>query len=85
MFQLLIQGMSLLVLARIIVGVRVALPGRRQICGPSLLLDSLQLERPDANGSGLLRAGPSGEEWYTLHHMVNGKIIYLKLRILVTF
>ncbi len=31
-FQLLIQGMSLLVLARI--GVRVTLPGRRRICGP---------------------------------------------------
>ncbi len=31
MFQLLIRGMSLLVLARI--GVRVTLPGRRRICG----------------------------------------------------
>ncbi len=70
MFQLLIQGMSLLVLARIRVGVRVALPGRRRICGPSFLLDSLRLERPDANGPGLLRAGPSGEERYTPHHTV---------------
>ncbi len=31
-----------------------ALPGRRRICGPSFLLDSL---RPDANGPGLL--GPA--------------------------
>ncbi len=70
MFQLLVQGMSLLVLARIRVGVRVALPGRRRICGPSFLLDSLRLERPGANGPGLLRASPSGEERYTPHHTV---------------
>ncbi len=43
-------------------GVGVALLGRRRICGPSFSLDSLRLERPDANGPGLLRAGPSGEE-----------------------
>ncbi len=52
-FQLLIQGMSLLVLTRIRVSVRVALPGRRRICRPSFLLDSFRLERPDANGLGL--------------------------------
>ncbi len=51
-------------------GVRVALPGRRRICGLSFSLDSLQLERPDANGPGLLRAGPSGEERCTLHDTV---------------
>ncbi len=49
-------------------GVRVALPGRRRICGPSFSLDSLRLERLDANGPGLLRAGPSEEERCTLHH-----------------
>ncbi len=50
-------------------GDRVALPGRRWICGPLFSLDSL-LERPDANGPGLLRAGPSGEERavYTTSH-----------------
>ncbi len=51
-------------------GVRVALPGRRQICEPSFSLDSLRLERPDAYGPGLLRAGTSGEERCTPHHMV---------------
>ncbi len=50
--------------------VRVALPGRKWICGPSFSLVSLWLERPDANGPGLLRAGPSGEERCTLHHTV---------------
>ncbi len=59
-FQLLIQGMSLLVLARIRVGVRVALLGQRRICGPSFILDSIWLECLDANGQGLLRAGASG-------------------------
>ncbi len=59
-FQLLIQGMSLLVLARIRVGVRVALLGQRRICGPSFIMDSIWLECPDANGQGLLRAGASG-------------------------
>ncbi len=52
------------------VGDGLALPGRRRICGPSFSLDSLWLERPDANGPGLLRAGPSGEERCTLHHPV---------------
>ncbi len=47
-----------------------AFPGRRRICGPSFLLDSLRLERPDANGPGHLRVGPSGEERYTPHHTV---------------
>ncbi len=47
-----------------------ALPGRRRICGPSFLLDSLRLERPDANGPGPLRASPSGKERYTPHHTV---------------
>ncbi len=42
-------------------GVRVALPGRRRICWLSFSLDSLQLERPDANGPGLLRAAPLGK------------------------
>ncbi len=51
-------------------GVRVALSGRRRICGPSFLHDSPWLERPDANGPGILRAGPSGEERYTPHHKV---------------
>ncbi len=51
-------------------GVGVALPGQRLICGPPFSLDSLRLERPDANGPGLLRAGPSGEERCTQHHMV---------------
>ncbi len=45
---------------RIRVGVRMALPSRRRICGSSFLLDSFRLERPDANGPGLLRACPSG-------------------------
>ncbi len=62
--------MSLLVLARIRVGVRVALPSRRWICRLSFLLNILRLERPDANGPGLLRAGPSGEEQSTLHYTV---------------
>ncbi len=62
--------MSLLVLARIRVRVRVALPSWRRICGSSFLLDSLRLECPDANGPGLLRANPSGEEQYTPHHTV---------------
>ncbi len=30
----------------------------------------LRLECPDANGPGLKRAGPSGEEWSTPHYMV---------------
>ncbi len=61
--------MSLLVLTRIRVGVRVALPDRRRICGPSFLLDSPRLERPDANGPGLLRAGPFwGRAVYTALH-----------------
>ncbi len=38
--------------------------------GLSFSLDSLRLERLDANGPGLLRAGPSGEERCTPHHMV---------------
>ncbi len=50
--------------------VRVALPGRRRICGPSFSLDILRLQRPEAYGPGLLRAGPSGEERCTLHHTV---------------
>ncbi len=32
--------------------------------------NSLRLECPDANAPGLLRAGPSGEERYTLDHTV---------------
>ncbi len=32
--------------------------------------NSLRLECPDANGPGLLRAGPSGEEWSTPHYTV---------------
>ncbi len=58
------SGMSLLVLPKG-VGVRVALPGQRQICGSSFSKEkenSLWLECPDANGPGLLRAGPSGGE-----------------------
>ncbi len=55
---------------RIRVRVRVALPSRRRICGSSFLLHSLRLDRPDANGPGLLRAGPSGEERSTPHYMV---------------
>ncbi len=47
-----------------------AVSGRRRICGPSLSLDSLRLECPEANGPGLLRAGPSGEERCTPHHTV---------------
>ncbi len=43
---------------------------RRRICGPSFSLDSLRLERPDAYGPGLLRAGPSGEERGTPHYTV---------------
>ncbi len=43
------------------VGVIVALPGRRQICRQSFSLDSLRLERLDANGPGLLRAAPLGK------------------------
>ncbi len=50
--------------------VRVALPCRRRICVPSFSLDSLRLDRPDANGLGLLRAGSSGEEWCTPRHTV---------------
>ncbi len=50
--------------------VRVALPGRRRICGPSFSLDILRLQRLEAYGPGLLRAGPSGEERCTLHHTV---------------
>ncbi len=62
------SGMSLLVLPK---GVRVALPGRRQICGSSFSKKKENsLECPDANGPGLLRAGPSGEERCTPHHMV---------------
>ncbi len=49
-------------------GVRVALLGKRGICGPLFSLDSLRLERPDSNGPRLLRAGPTGEERCTLHH-----------------
>ncbi len=51
-------------------GVRMALPGRRRICGQSFSLDSLRVERPDANGPGFFGAGLSGEEQYTPHHMV---------------
>ncbi len=69
MFQLLIQGTSLLILPRILES-ELPFQGRRRICGLSFSLDSLQLERLDANGPGLLRAGPSGEERCTLHHMV---------------
>ncbi len=50
--------------------VSVALPGRRRICRPSFSLDILRLQRPEAYGPGLLRAGPSGEERCTLHHTV---------------
>ncbi len=32
--------------------------------------NSLRLDCPDANGPGLLRAGPSGEEWSTPHYTV---------------
>ncbi len=58
-FQLLIWGMSLLVLARI--GVRVTRPGRRRICG-SIVFGQNDLMQG-------LRAGPSGEErLYTALH-----------------
>ncbi len=40
------------------------------ICRPSSSLDSLWLECPDACGSGLLRAGPSGKERCTPHNSV---------------
>ncbi len=66
------SGMSLLILPKG-VGVRVALPGQRQICGSSFSKErenSLWLECPDANGTGLLNAGHSGEERCTPHHMV---------------
>ncbi len=46
----------------------------RQICGSSFQKkrkeNSLRLECPDANGPGLLRAGPSGEKRCTQHHTV---------------
>ncbi len=51
-------------------GFRVALPGWRRICGPPFSLNSLRLERPDSNGPGLLKAGPSGEERCTPHYTV---------------
>ncbi len=35
-----------------------------------LRIDSLRPERPDANGPGLVRAGPSGEERCTPHYTV---------------
>ncbi len=66
------SGISLLVLPKG-VRVRVALPGQRQICGSSFSKEkenSLRLECPDANGPGLMRAGPSGEERCTPHHTV---------------
>ncbi len=69
-FLLLVQGMSLFVLPRTRVGVRVVLPGRRRICRPSFSLDSFRLKRPDANGPWPLRAGRSGEEQCTPHYMV---------------
>ncbi len=65
-FQLLIQGTSLLVLSRILKSEWHS----QAEDGPSFSLDSLRLERPDANGPGFLRAGPSGEEWCTPHHTV---------------
>ncbi len=45
---------------------------QRQICGSSSKKKkkSLRLECPDANGPGLLRGGPSGEERCTPHHTV---------------
>ncbi len=73
MFQFLIQGTSLLVLPRILDPEwRSRAEGfwHKRICGPSLSLDNLRLERPDAYGPGLLRAGPSGEERCTQHHTV---------------
>ncbi len=65
------SGMPLLVLPKG-VGVRVALLGKIQICGSSFSKEknSLRLECPDANGPGLLRTGPSGEERCTPHHTV---------------
>ncbi len=41
-----------------------------RICGPSFRLRSPRPRSPDAHGSGLLRAGPSGKEWCTQHHTV---------------
>ncbi len=65
-FQLLIQGILLLVLARIRVGVRVALPGPRTVVSNRRLL-----RQSWCHGSGLLKAGPSGEERGTPHYMVS--------------
>ncbi len=62
-FQLLIRGMSLLVLARI--GVRVTLPGRRRICGSIVFGQNALMPMVQA-----LRAGPSGEERCTPHYTV---------------
>ncbi len=62
-FQLLIRGMSLLVLARI--GVRVTRPGRRQICGSIVFGQNALMP-----WSRALRAGPSGEERCTPHYTV---------------
>ncbi len=64
--------MSLLVLPRILESEwRSRAEGfwQRRICGPSFSLDSLRLERPDAYGPGLLRAGPLwGRAEYTASH-----------------
>ncbi len=62
-FQLLIRGMSLLVLARI--GVRVTRPGRRRICGSIVFGQNALMP-----WSRALRAGPSGEERCTPHYTV---------------
>ncbi len=42
----------------------------KRICRPSLSLDSLRLECPDAYGPGIFRVGPSEEERCTPHHTV---------------
>ncbi len=68
-FQLLIRGMSLLVLARI--GVRVTLPGRRRI-------DSLRPERPDANGPGPWGPAPLGKSG--VHHITRCPSLLSALR-----
>ncbi len=66
MFQLLVQGMSLLVLTSILKS-----EWRSRVeDGPTFSMNDLLLKCADANGPGLLRAGPSGKERCTSKHTV---------------
>ncbi len=66
MFQLLIQGTSLLVLTSILES-----EWRSWVeDGPTFSINNLLLKCPDANGPGLLRAVPAGKERCTSKHTV---------------